>query len=269
MKYCVKGVDIHSDRAALPSNRKSKRFLAFLSRLGRHESCLDYGCGKLRHLEEMLSIFAFLTVVDSTAQLMKSQRIHGTETTIENFCARFEGRVRAFRLESTSQIKRRHDWAFLNNVLSAIPFRRERIRALQNVRLLLRRRGKLLLVSQYENSKFKQFEKGVPHLDGHVYRSRRGHHFFGRISARTLIGYLRETGFEKIEIRSVKGYFFVTAQNRFEKGVRLRDAQLQYTRRQTTWGSPDLTDSGRGIKTHRSPHEDADHKAQPWAGEVQ
>jgi SAM-dependent methyltransferase len=210
MKYCIKGVDIHSDRAAIPSGRKSKRYLRFLSSIGRHESCLDYGCGKLRHLEEMLTVFRHITAVDSEAQVTKTQKIHGIETTVEKFCRRYR-RISAYKLDDVSKIKRRHDWAFLNNVLSAIPERGARIKALVNIRKLLKPGARLLIVTQFKNSKFDAFANGKKHFDGHIHHSTRGLHFFGLISDRVLKNYLQETGYREIVIRPVSGYFFTTA----------------------------------------------------------
>lgn len=211
MKYLVDGLEIHSDRAAIPSGRKSKRFMQFLSRLKKFKTCVDYGCGKLRHIHELLEVFDTVTVVDSEVQLNKLQVIHGFETTVASFCQKFSGRVMAHRIADVSKIRRRHDWAFLNNVLSAIPNRSARVQALKNIRRLLKPGGRLLVISQYENSKFSTFEAGRKHLDGYIFRSKRGLHFFGRISLQVLRRYLSEANLRTEEIRSVKGYYFIVA----------------------------------------------------------
>lgn len=212
MRYLVKGIEIHSDRAAIPSGRKSARFQRLLARIAPSRAGLDYGCGKLRHIEDQLTRFRFLTVVDSTEQMTKTQMIHGRATTVEAYCRRYRGRVSSFRLTETNRIRRRHDWAFLTNVLSAIPTRDARMEALHTIHSLLKPEGRLLVISQYKNSKFAAFEIGRRHLDGYIYRSRRGHHFFGRITLATLRSYLRRTGFTVTRITSAKGYFYVTAQ---------------------------------------------------------
>ena len=211
MKYCINGLVIHSDRAALPSVRKSKRFLAFIGKIGKQVSGVDYGCGKLRHLHEMLDVFDFLTVVDSDAQLTKVQQVHGIKTTVEKYCSRYRGRVKVLRICEALAFKDTHDWVFLNNVLSALPESHARIEALANARTLLRPGGRILIVTQYKNSRFHRFRQGHPHLDGHIYRSRRGLHFFGRISSRTLRRYMRKTRFKSVVIQSIKGYYFTTA----------------------------------------------------------
>lgn len=212
MRYLVKGIHIHSDRAAIPSGRKSTRLQKFLARIEPSRAGLDYGCGKLRHIDEQLQRFHRLTVVDSEIQLTKPQLIHGRETTVEAYCRRYRGRVKSYRLTDTHRIRRKHDWAFLINVLSAIPDRGARVAALRTIHSLLRNRGQLLVVSQYTNSKFAAFEVGQRHLDGHIYKSRRGHHFFGRISLRVLKGYLRESGFSVEKITPTNGYFYITAE---------------------------------------------------------
>lgn len=195
----------------MPSHRKSKRIVRFIRSLKPGGSCVDYGCGKLRHIHEMLAVFDRVTVVDSSAQIDKEQMIHGELTNIRKFTKNFGSRVQSYATHETAKIRRRHDWTFIINVLSAIPYHRARIDALRKARSLLRRGGQTLIVSQFENSKFENFEKGEPHLDGYLYRTCKGLHFFGRIPKRTLLRYLSEAGFTKPEVRSVKGYFFVVA----------------------------------------------------------
>lgn len=214
MKYLVDGFEIHSDRAAIPSCRKSNRLVKFLSKLNASSACVDYGCGKLRHIEEMMAVFERVTVIDSDAQIHKRQIIHGENTTVADYCVRFGGRVMARRLADVPKIRLRHDWAFLINVLSAIPNRAARVRALKNIRSLLKPGGSLLLISQFENSKFSSFESGRRYLDGYIYRSKRGVHFFGRISHRALRAYLAEANLVVENVRSAKGYYFIIARRR-------------------------------------------------------
>lgn len=210
MTYFVKGIAIHSDRAALPSGRKSQTFVNALERANANGSCVDYGCGKLRHFDELTNRFNRLTVVDSKKQLTKAQVVHGKLTTVTKFCQRYK-KVTVVALDEVQSFGRKHDWAICVNVLSAIPVAKVRVQALANIHRLLKKDGKLLLITQYRNSRFAHFAKGTPVLDGHAYQSSRGVHFFGQIPPATIKRYLKQAGFEMVQVRRPDGYLFVTA----------------------------------------------------------
>ena len=57
-------------------------------------------------------------------------------------------------LAETRWCQRTYDWILVINVLSAIPFQAKRIRVLRELSCLLKRRGKLLLITQFRNSLF-------------------------------------------------------------------------------------------------------------------
>jgi hypothetical protein len=111
-----------------------------------------------------------LTLVDSCQQLDRQQSIDGEETTVRRLAERSWPTI---SIESVCEFQAnprpKFDFALCANVLSTIPTKTARSRALAAIKRRLKISGLLLVVNQHTNSYYSQLARrgdAVAHLDG-------------------------------------------------------------------------------------------------------
>jgi hypothetical protein len=198
MHYSVSGLVIRSENAAKPYIQRSQYLTDFLRSLPYHRRALDFGCGKLRYADILARNSLNLTLVDSDEQLGRIQMLRGQRTTIDKYAARHWPHATVLRLAELAGYRHRHDFALCTNVLSAIPSRKVRSRALELLRRSLDRRGTCLFVCQYRNSHYRDLAesgKAKPHLDGWLLESKNGGVYYGLLPKAKLGRVLESSGF--------------------------------------------------------------------------
>jgi 2-polyprenyl-3-methyl-5-hydroxy-6-metoxy-1,4-benzoquinol methylase len=203
MHYRVNGMVIASELAAKPPSQASGYLLAFLERYGQVQRALDYGCGKLRYAASVAAMAEALTLVDSADQLDRVQIIDDEETTVRQLA---EQRWSHVELETVSEFRAKarpkFDFVLCANVLSAIPSRTARSRALAAIGRRLKVHGSLLVVNQHTNSYFSEVIRRkdvVEHLDGWLVPKSERAYYYGILDKNRTSEILRGAGFEIME----------------------------------------------------------------------
>lgn len=209
------GIVIKTENAAKPRVQASRVLSDVIARLDRVTKSFDYGCGKLRYLEPVLSTTDTLTLVDSEIQLGRIQRINGDVTTIRD-TARQSNCLSAVNVLKFSRMREDFDRAFCINVLSVIPFYSARRHVLGLIRQRLRTGGTCLFAVQYRNSDFERMSN-LPNAqswrDGFLVRSLRGVSFYGLISPQRLASLVSGAGFEVLDQTLDDGRVFLMARS--------------------------------------------------------
>ena len=216
MRYSLgRGIVIKTENAAKPDTQASGALLEYLAALKSVGTSFDYGCGKLRYVEAILRTTDTLTVVDSDAQLGRSQVIFGRETTIRDV-ARRSNRIAAENTIEFSCPSESFDRGFCINVLSVIPSFAARRDVLHLIRQKLRPGGECLFVVQYRNSDFTRMRalpNARPWRDGFIVDSLRGFSFYGLISPSRLAALVRKCGFKVLSQHLDDGRVFLMARS--------------------------------------------------------
>jgi hypothetical protein len=209
------GVVIKTENAAKPDVQASTVLSNYISRLRAVGSSFDYGCGKLRYVEPILTTTDALTVVDSEIQIGRTQTIHGHVTSIRE-ATRRSNRMAAVNVMEFSHNRVEFDRAFCINVLSVIPFFTARRRVLGLIRQRLRAGATCLFVVQYRNSDFARMSM-LPNArrwrDGFLIDSLRGCSFYGLISPQRLSVLVASAGFEILDQTLDDGRVFLMARS--------------------------------------------------------
>ena len=201
MRYSVKGVEIRSENAAKPTSTPSKWMLEWIDDLSREWRILDLGCGKLRYTIPLSQKVKSVVAVDSKEQVNRIQTINGESgVSVRDYAARNLPNVRVFSLQQTGWHRWRYDRILVAYVLSAIPFRTDRINVLRTARDLLKQRGgEVLVATTFANSRFRDWERtgrGIRYKDGYLNKSRSGMSFYGLIRLEKLRRYCGNVGLE-------------------------------------------------------------------------
>jgi SAM-dependent methyltransferase len=209
------GIVIKSENAAKPDVQASKPLSDYISHLEAVGSSFDYGCGKLRYTDVILSTTDALTAVDSEVQISRTQVVHGDVTTIRNI-ARRSNRLTAVNVTEFPSGRAEFDRGFCLNVLSVIPFFSVRRRVLSVIRQRLRAGGTCVFVVQYRNSDFSRMSRlanAQPWRDGFLINSLRGFSFYALISPQRLATLVRNAGFQVIDQVLDNGRIFLMARS--------------------------------------------------------
>jgi len=144
-----------------------------------------------------------LTLVDSPEQLDRRRTIDGEESTVRRVA---EQRWLNVRIETISEFQShrapKFDFALCANVLSAIPVKTARSRALAAIRRRLRVSGSLLVVNQHTNSYYSQVarrEDVVRHLDGWLVPKNEMASYYGLLDKKKTLELLEEEGYDIVE----------------------------------------------------------------------
>lgn len=203
MRYRIKGKLIASELAAKPPSQASGTLLAFLRDYDRVACAVDYGCGKLRYAAALTAMSDSLTLVDSSVQLDRKQIIDGPETTVRQLVKQ---RYPSARIETIPEfedsVRPKFDFALCANVLSAIPTKGARSRALAAIRRRLKVTGSLLVVNQHTNSSYTQLarrEDTVKHLDGWLVPKKHSASYYGMLDKKKTCDVLEAEGYKIVE----------------------------------------------------------------------
>ena len=203
LHYRVGGKLIRSELAAKPFSQASRLLLAFLSGHDRVGCAVDYGCGKLRYTGQLAAMAESLILVDSSDQLDRQQTIDGEKTTVRRLAKKSWPAV---RIETVAEFQANRrpkiDFALFANVLSAIPTKAARSRALAAIRRRLKVSGSLLVVNQHTNSYFSQLarrEDTVSHLDGWLVPRNDSAAYYGILNKKKTSEILHREGYEIVE----------------------------------------------------------------------
>lgn len=210
MRYSVKGFEVRSENAAKPVCTVSRWLLDWIRNLQRDWRVLDLGCGKLRHTIPLSRQVRSVIAVDSKEQVDRSQTIDGkTGVSVRDYASRYLPNARVFALSEAGWHRWRYDRVLLAYVLSAIPFRTDRLAVLGTARDHLRRRGgEALIATTFANSRFRDWERegrGIRYRDGFIMPNASGASFYGLISLDKLKRYCRDVGLEVVESGRIYG----------------------------------------------------------------
>jgi len=203
MHYRIRGKLIAAELAAKPPSQASAHLLAFLSGHNRVGRAVDYGCGKLRYAAALVAMAESVALVDSSEQLDRQQSIDGEETTVRRLV---EQRWPDVQIETVSEFQAKQrpkfDLALCANVLSAIPTKAARSRALVAIRGRLKVNGTLLVVNQHANSYYSQVarrEDVMRHLDGWLVPRTISASYYGILDKKKTSEILERHGYEIVE----------------------------------------------------------------------
>lgn len=198
MRYRAGGTEVRSENSAKSAAQRSEYLATYLRSLPRHRRSLDFGCGKLRYSDILANTSDAVTLVDSEEQLNRVQTLRGARTTVYEYAARSWPHASVVTPEKLASARSRHDFALCANVLSAIPSRAARTRALRSILLSLGNQGACLFVSQYRNSYFRDLicsDRAQTHLDGWIVPVRGGVAYYGLLPKDKLCRILLSHGF--------------------------------------------------------------------------
>jgi len=192
---------IHSERAAKPAGQASAHVINLLETLGHFAVAVDFGCGRLRYGLQLYHQSDTLIVVDSKEQIDRTLELFGERTTVRDYVRERWHATTAMDLTEFSLCSTRADFILCANVLSAIPYDRDRLRALRRIREHLAPRGHTLVFCQYTNSYFcsKLRDPQVTKLgDGFVLGSGENMSFYGIINLGSLCNLVEKAGLKTI-----------------------------------------------------------------------
>lgn len=73
LNYNMHGVNIRSENAAKPHTMPSRYLCEYIRSIEKNGHALDFGCGKLRYSDELISKFDEVTFLDSKGNLKESK----------------------------------------------------------------------------------------------------------------------------------------------------------------------------------------------------
>lgn len=199
MHYRVRGFVVRSENAAKPHSQASAAVVSWIKEQPRVHHALDYGCGKLRYSGALASRAHRLTLVDSLVQIDRVQSLCGTLGSVREYAATHWLRSRVLSAaEFWRRVAPEFDLVLCANVLSAIPSRRMRSRALMAIHASLTTGGKCLFVNQYRNSEFKatvERATATPLHYGWLLQGHRGVSYYGLWPVDRTVRALRARGY--------------------------------------------------------------------------
>jgi hypothetical protein len=183
MRYRLRelGLEVRSEYAAKPTGATSGFLLNWIANQSRVPLAIDYGCGRLRYSIPLCSIADRVMCVDSKEQLEKVQIINGTRTTIVEY-AKSAAQLHAMNIAEFDGARFKAKLIICINVLSAIPHKSERCRAIQRIASSLASTGICLFSVQHRNSDFDRVQsngRARPYKDGYVINIGRRASFYG------------------------------------------------------------------------------------------
>ena len=203
MRYRIRGQIIASELAAKSPSQASAYLQAFLRGHKHVARAADYGCGKLRYVPALVEMAASLTLVDSSIQLDRKQTIEGHQTTVREFA---KHKWPTIRIETISEFEDnsspKFDFVLCANVLSAVPSKKARSKALAAIRRRLKTSGTLLIVNQHTNSHFSQVARRkntIKYLDGWLVPRNEAAFYFGIIDTKKTSHILKTEGYNVLE----------------------------------------------------------------------
>lgn len=195
MRYVINGAEIKTENAAKPNSQKSAAVDSYLSSLEGVSTILDFGCGKLRYADTLVSVASKVTFVDSAIQLTREQVIRGEKTTVNSYIRNNYPRCKTIPYENLGEHDSKYDVVTCTNVLSAIPCKRTLSDVLNHIRRLLSKGGFAIFINQHRSSYFKKYESGKKLLYGFLYSGPKGVSYYGVLDKEAIEDLLTKHGF--------------------------------------------------------------------------
>ncbi|WP_417660665.1 class I SAM-dependent methyltransferase [Pseudomonas sp.] len=198
MRYVIGGAEIRTENAAKPSSQKSSSVDDYIGSLDNAPSILDFGCGKLRYSDTLVSAASKVTFVDSAVQLSRKQVIREEKTTVEKYVeANYPG-CNTVSYEKLNEHNSKYDVITCTNVLSAIPCKETISDVMNHIFRLLKKDGLAIFVNQHRSSYFKRYESGERLLYGFLHSGPKGTSYYGVFDRTAIEQLLTEHGYRVI-----------------------------------------------------------------------
>ena len=214
MRYSVRGNEVRSENAAKPACSAGAWLLNWITQLDSRDTALDLGCGKLRYTVPLAIALRSVTAVDSSAQLDRTQKLFGIQTSIREYAAEYLPNVRVCALEETDWRREQFGVVLCSNVLSAIPSRSIRNQVVRTAYQRLANGGVFLLTTQYKNSHFAAWgsnPRASRYCDGFLVKTTHGVSFYALLDSTALVTLCRSSGLTIIEAGHAKEIAYVIA----------------------------------------------------------
>ncbi len=196
MRYIIDGVEIRSENAAKPSTQKSSSVDSYLGSIKGNPAILDFGCGKLRYSDTLVSVASEVTFVDSKLQLNRDQIIRGEKTNVKEYVETNYPHCQTIPYELLAKHNDSYDVITCTNVLSAIPCSKTLSEILDHILRLLKGNGLAIFVNQHRNSYFKKYESGEKLLHGYLRTGPKGTSYYGVLDGKTIEELLTKHGYD-------------------------------------------------------------------------
>lgn len=210
LNYNMLGVNIRSENAAKPHTMPSRYLCEYIRSIEKNGHALDFGCGKLRYSDELISKFDEVTFLDSKRQLEREQIIRGIKTKIIDYVPRYYKNANTVAFEDVDKIIGGYDFILCSNVLSAVPCRDTIDKIVLSIKRLLKSGGETLIVNQYKSSYFKKYETGRKHLYGYIYKNSKSVSYYGLLDELAVQEICSSHGLEILKSWSKAGSSYVT-----------------------------------------------------------
>lgn len=195
MRYLINGASIRTENAAKSSSQKSSAVDAYLLSLEGRPSVLDFGCGKLRYADTLVSVASDVTFVDSSVQIGREQVVRGEKTTVREYVqANYPG-CSTVCFDELAEHEQKYDVVTCTNVLSAIPCKKTLSEVMAQIHRLLKRDGFAIFVNQHRSSYFKKYESGQKLLYGFLHTGPKGASYYGILDRTVIEELLTEHGY--------------------------------------------------------------------------
>ena len=211
VRYFVKGTLLRTENAAKPFSHRSKSVTDYLRALPKVDTLLDFGCGKLRYSDLLSRIGRQVSFLDSHLQLTRQQTVRGRMGTVTDTVRRLYPHAEVIPAEEITKCTRKYSLVTCTNVLSAIPDAQALVDVIRSIRRLTKPTGMAVFVNQHKNSYFRNFERGTPHLFGHLVEGKQGSSYYGVMTKERVIDLLLESGMGILEAWNCGEINFVEA----------------------------------------------------------
>jgi 2-polyprenyl-3-methyl-5-hydroxy-6-metoxy-1,4-benzoquinol methylase len=199
MRYKIKGAEIRTENAAKPSSQKSSAVDDYIGAISNAHLILDFGCGKLRYSDTLVSVASKVTFVDSDIQLNREQVIRGERTTVKHYVKSNYSGCKTIPYENLEKHRSKYDVITCTNVLSAIPCKKTISEIMGHISRLLKKDGFAIFVNQHRSSYFKKYESGEKMLHGYLYSGSKGSSYYGILDKVAMGRLLENHGYENIK----------------------------------------------------------------------
>lgn len=198
MRYFIGGAEIRTENAAKPSSQKSSAVDNYIGSLANDPLILDFGCGKLRYSDTLVSVASKVIFVDSSLQLGREQVIRGGRTTVNKYVEANYAGCSTLPYEKLNEHRVKYDVITCINVLSAIPCKKTVSDVMNHILRLLEKDGFAIFVNQHRSSYFKRYESGEKLLHGFLYNGPKGSSYYGVLDRVAIEKLLTEHGYRII-----------------------------------------------------------------------
>lgn len=198
MRYIINGTEIRTENAAKPSSQKSSAVGNYIEAISNAPSILDFGCGKLRYSDTLVSVASKVTFVDSDIQLNREQVIRGERTTVNKYVKSNYSGCKTISYEKLENHRSKYDVITCTNVLSAIPCKKTMSEVLGHISRLIKKDGFAIFVNQHRSSYFKKYNTGEKLLYGYVYSGPKGSSYYGILDKTVIERLLMKHGYSDI-----------------------------------------------------------------------